>query len=109
MAMILPVYIVADESLSMKDDVDKLNKGLASLLDALNLQTMAAAKVRLSVIGFSDEPQCHLPMSDLRDVSQMPHLSAKTLTSYSRVFRFLRQSIPADVAALKHQEYQVHR
>jgi uncharacterized protein YegL len=106
---VLPVYFVADESWSMSDHVDKLTKGLVSLLDALNLQTMAAAKIRLSVIGFSAEPQCYLPMSDLRDVSQMPQLSAKTVTSYSHVFRFLRQSIPADVAALKSQGYLVYR
>jgi uncharacterized protein YegL len=107
--VVLPVYFVADESLSMKDHIDKFNIWMYSLLDALNLQPMAAAKVRLSVIGFSAEPQCYLSMSDLRDVSQMPHLSAKTVSCYSRVFCFLRQLIPADVAALAKQGYRVHR
>jgi uncharacterized protein YegL len=108
-AKVLPVYFVADESYSMKDDIDKLNIGLDSLLDALNLQPFTAAKSRVSVIGFSAEPQCYLPLSDLRGVAQMPRLSAKTVTSYSRVFRFLRQSIPADVAALTKEGYEVHR
>jgi uncharacterized protein YegL len=51
---ILLVYFVADESGSMGRNIDELNEGLASLHDSLQRESFAAAKIRLSVIGFSD-------------------------------------------------------
>jgi uncharacterized protein YegL len=106
---VLPIYFVADESGSMASDVGELNKGLSALLDAMNLETMTAAKVRLCVIGFSDTAICHLPMSDFREVPAMPHLSAGGQTSFGSAFRELRARIPADIDALKAQGYMVNR
>ena len=106
---VLPVYFVADESFSMADSIGQLNQGLTSLLDAINTETMAAAKVRMSVIGFADTAQCYLSLADLREVSEMPKMSARGGTSYRSAFDYLLGEIPNDARTLKSQGYQVHR
>lgn len=106
---LLPVYMVADESFSMNDYIGDLNEGLAKLHDALLGEPMAAAKVRITILGFSDDVQLRLAMADLRRETQLPQLVARNRTSYERVFADLRARIPADVASLKGQGYSVHR
>ncbi len=51
---LLPVYVLADESGSMRPHIDELNRGLASLHEALLGEPMAAAKVRFSILRFAD-------------------------------------------------------
>lgn len=106
---VLPVYFVADESGSMAPVVDELNRGLAHLRDALRTEPMVAAKVRFSMLGFSDDTVCYLELTDLRKVPEMPHLSIRASTSYKSAFEELRHRIPADVAQLKQDGYLVHR
>lgn len=106
---LLPVYMVADESYSMNDYISNLNDGLAQLHDALLGEPMAAAKVRFTILGFSDDVQLRLAMADLRRENQLPQLVARNRTAYGKVFEDLRARIPADVASLKGQGYTVHR
>lgn len=106
---ILLVYFVADESGSMGRHIGELNEGLASLHDALQRESFAAAKVRFSVIGFSDTAFTYLEPSDLRLLVGMPTLSAQGLTSYAAAFDQLGYRIGVDVPSLKAQGYTVHR
>lgn len=106
---ILPVYFVADESGSMGRNIDELNAGLASLHDALQRESFAAAKVRFSVIGFSDTAFTYLEPADLRVLHAMPTLTAQSLTSYASAFDQLTYRITVDVPAFKAQGYTVHR
>jgi uncharacterized protein YegL len=106
---VLPIYFVADESGSMAGDIDELNAGLVSLLDTLQGESMAAAKVRLCIIGFADDARCYLEPADLRNLEEMPKLSARGMTSYGAVFRELFSRIPRDVARLKSEGYIVNR
>ncbi len=108
-ANVLPIYFVADESGSMANLVGELNSGLASLLDAMQTETMAAAKIRFCVIGFSDDTIPHLPLSDFRQLERMPALRSRGGTSYAAAFQALRRQIPADVAKLKQEGYLVNR
>lgn len=108
-ATILPVYFVADESYSMVDDVADLNAGLSSLLDTLQGESMAAAKVRFCVLGFSDTAVCHLEPTDLRNLEAMPELRARGSTSFAAAFAELTNRIPRDIAALKSAGYLVNR
>ena len=57
---LLPVYILADQSYSLFDHAQDLNHGLVSLYDALRAEPMIAAKVRLSILGFSDDVEVRL-------------------------------------------------
>jgi uncharacterized protein YegL len=106
---LLPVYVVADESASMSDVIGDLNDGLGRLHEALLGEPMAAAKVRFSILGFSDDVQVRLQMADLRRENELPMLHARRSTSYGRVFQDLRTRIPADIQGLKDQGYTVHR
>lgn len=106
---ILLVYFVADESGSMGANVGELNEGLLSLLDALQREPFAAARVRFSVIGFSDSAFTHLEASDLRTTTWRPELSAQGLTSYAAAFDELRYRISVDIAHLKQQGFEVLR
>jgi uncharacterized protein YegL len=98
---ILLVYFVADESGSMGRNIAELNDGLASLHDALQRESFAAARVRLSVIGFSETAFTYL--------DGMPELVAQTLTSYAAAFDQLAYRIGVDIPGLKAQGYTVHR
>jgi uncharacterized protein YegL len=106
---LLPIYLVADESGSMTSVVHELNKGLEALLDELHLETMAAAKVRLCILGFSDSCRCLLELADLRNIEVMPDFRATGSTAYSSAFRELRDRIDRDVERLKAEGYLVNR
>ena len=69
---LLPVYVLADESYSLLDYAQELNDGLVSLYEALRAEPMIAAKVRLSILGFSDDVEVRLALADLRDVENLP-------------------------------------
>ncbi|MFD6276227.1 hypothetical protein ACFWFI_11755 [Streptomyces sp. NPDC060209] len=106
---LLPVYVLADESGSMHPYVGDLNAGLASLHRTLLGQPMAAAKVRFSVLGFSNTVTERLVLADLRAENELPRLSASGGTSYEAAFAALLRRIPQDVDTLKSQGYRVHR
>ena len=93
----------------MGRNIHELNEGLASLHDALQRESFAAAKVRLSVIGFSDTAFTYLEPADLRFLQGMPVLTAQSLTSYAAAFDQLAYRIRVDVPSLKAQGYTVHR
>ncbi|AGL18927.1 VWA domain-containing protein [Actinoplanes sp. N902-109] len=106
---LLPIYLVADESASMEDHLDQLNDGLARLHEALLGEPMAAAKVRFSLLGFSNDVQLRIELADVRQEATLPLLQSRGSTAYGKVFQDLRARIPADVAHLKSQGYAVHR
>lgn len=106
---ILPVYFVADESASMGHHIGELNQGLLSLQDALQRESFAAAKVRFSVIGFSDDAFTYLEPADLRTAPQLPQLTAQARTSYCAAFEELGYRISVDMPRLKGHGFSVHR
>ena len=78
-------------------------------IDALQRESFAAAKVRFSVIGFSDTAFTYLEPADLRLLQGMPVLTAQGLTSYASAFDQLAYRISVDIPSLKAQGYTVHR
>ncbi|MFV8315698.1 vWA domain-containing protein [Mycobacterium sp. 23] len=106
---ILLVYFVADESGSMARNIGELNDGLITLQDELQKQPFAAARVRFSVIGFSDTAFTHLEAADLRSTQWLPTLTAQGLTSYAAAFDQLGYRISVDIPHLKHQGFSVLR
>jgi uncharacterized protein YegL len=106
---LLPIYVLADESGSMSANIDDLNDGLRSLHQALLGEPMAAAKVRFSVLGFSDDVVERVRLVDLRSAGEFPRLITRGMTSYRAAFEDLITRIPADVGSLKAEGYQVHR
>ena len=103
---ILPIYFVADESGSMSRHIGELNHGLLSLQDALQRESFAAAKVRFSVIGFSDDAFTYLEPADLRTAPQLPELTAQGRTSYCAAFEELAYRISVDMPRLEGSRFQ---
>ncbi|MBM7775027.1 uncharacterized protein YegL [Actinokineospora baliensis] len=106
---VLPVYVVADESASMAPVVGELNAGLSELHRALLREPMAAAKVRFTILGFSDDVQTRLSLADLRTEAALPVLTTRSSTSYGVAFDALAARIPADVNTLKGSGFAVYR
>jgi uncharacterized protein YegL len=107
--VLLPAYVAADESGSMAPFRTQLADGLASLCDGLRAEPMIAAKLRLTVLGFSDDVQERLALCDLRTESRLPEVVIRGGTNYGAVFEELLRRIPEDVALLREQQYRVHR
>jgi uncharacterized protein YegL len=108
-AMLLPVYVLADESGSMAPYMNELNAGLSSLHATLYAEPMTCAKVRLTIMGFSDTVVLRMHLADLRLESGLPELQCRSWTSYSAAFSALEQQIRVDVDQLKAQQFGVHR
>lgn len=107
--VLLPAYVVADESASMSPYYQDLSAGLASLCNGLRAEPMIAAKVRLAILGFSDDVQLRQGLSDMRMVEVLPQLAIRGATNYGAAFADLLQRIPYDVQMLKNDGYKVHR
>lgn len=107
--MLLPVYVVADESASMAPCRTALAGGLRSLCDGLGAEPALAARLRLAVRGFSDDVQVRLPLRDARSLPGPPEVAIRGARSYTAAFTDLLTSIPADVQALKDSGHRVQR
>jgi uncharacterized protein YegL len=107
---VLPFYLVCDESGSMSGaPVDAINTSLPQLHAEIGSNPVVADKTRFCLIGFSDQAEVLLPLSDLSTVTSIPALNANGGTDYEAAFIKLRATIDADVAELKRQGHQVFR
>lgn len=107
--VLLPAYVLADESHSMSPYQGELYNGLVSLCEGLRAEPMVAAKLRLAVLGFSDDVQVRLAIADMRAETSLPHVIIRGLTNYQAVFDDLLARIPTDVQYLRGEGYKVHR
>ncbi|MFC9931906.1 hypothetical protein [Streptomyces sp. NPDC127190] len=107
--VLLPAYVVADESASMGPYLSDLQGGVTSLCEGLRAEPMIAAKLRLAVLGFSDDVQVRLAVADMRTETSVPKVAIRGMTSYRAVFDDMLQRIPADVQWLRGEGYKVHR
>jgi uncharacterized protein YegL len=108
---VLPMYFVGDESHSMAGEpIAAVNQGLIDLRDEVAKHPLIGKKVRFGIITFADTAQTRLELSELSEDLVLPTLSPRGRgTSYASALEALRQTIPADVALLKGNGYQVHR
>jgi uncharacterized protein YegL len=109
MTLLLPVYIVIDESDAMRACQAELGAGLLALCDALRAEPMTAAKLRVTVLGMSDVVRVRLPMSDMRAIGAIQGPVIGGRASYAATFADLLARLPADVAALKSAGHRVQR
>jgi uncharacterized protein YegL len=107
---LLPFYLVCDESGSMSGSpIDAINNSLPELHQEIGANPVVADKTRFCLIGFSDNADVLLPLSDLSTVTSMPKLSAGGGTNYQAAFDVLRKTIDSDVASLKQAGNTVYR
>lgn len=108
---VLPMYFVGDESHSMAGEpIAAVNQGLIDLRDEVAKHPLIGKKVRFGIITFAESAQTRLELSELSEDLVLPTLAPRGRgTSYASALEALRQTIPADVALLKGNGYQVHR
>lgn len=108
---VLPIYFVGDESHSMSGDpITAVNQGLVDLRDEVAKHPLIGKKVRFGIITFADSAETRLELSELTEDLLLPTLSTRGRgTSYASALEALRHTIPADIALLKVNGFQVHR
>lgn len=107
---VLPFYLVCDESASMAGmPIDAINNALLELHREIGSNPVVADKTRFCLIGFSDNADVLMPLSDLSTVTQLPKLAAGGGTNYEAVFETLRTTIENDVAALERADNIIYR
>jgi uncharacterized protein YegL len=111
-ADVIPVYFVPDESGSMADVTSDMDQGLTATIDALHKEPGAAAMVRFSVIGFSEDIYEHLRLANLAHLTrseQIPRFKAYYETWYVNIFKDLRSRIEEDFKRLRQDGFHVRR
>lgn len=107
---VLPFYLVCDESGSMAGEpIDSINKALPELHEEIGLNPVVSDKTQFSIIGFSDNAEVLLEMSDLSQVTNLPVLSTKGGTNFAAALRCVKEQIEIDVARLKTAGHKVYR
>ena len=107
---VLPFYIVCDESSSMDGaSIAAVNDGIVELFDEVTSDPFTDAKFRFGIIVFNDTASVLLPLTQLKDVMQVPVCVASGSTSYGSAFRLLKTQIESDIAALQLEGVSVPR
>lgn len=106
---ILPFYLVCDESWSMEDYMDTLNRALSDIHQEVGINPVVCDKTRFGIIGFSGTAEVLQPLANFEDLAALPVLSPKNGTSYASAFRLLKHEIENDLDQLKSQGARVFR
>ena len=107
---ILPFYLVCDESASMSGDPLKaINDALPELHHEIGTNPVVSDKTQFGIIGFSDDAEVLLELSDLSQVTGLPVLTSKNGTSFAAALRCVKDQIEIDVQRLKSEGHSVFR
>jgi uncharacterized protein YegL len=106
---ILPFYLVCDQSGSMDSSIEILNNALRQTHDSIASNPIVADRTRFSIIGFAEDAEVLLYLSDLSEITEMPILRARLTTDYGAVFRLLKATIESDVALLTADGHRPYR
>jgi uncharacterized protein YegL len=110
LVQVIPFYVVVDESASMAGaPLDAANEALKDLHEEIAQQPALADRARFSVVGFSNDAEEVLKLSDLSTISQIPALHPQGETNYSAAFDFLRPLIESDYQQLRQSGHTVYR
>lgn len=107
--LLVPVYLVIDESTPMDAYRSALVHGLTGLIDTLRTDPRFPAGIQLSILGFADDVHVRLPLADIRGITSAPDLIMRGAANYGAVFGDLLTRIPADVQRLKTAGNRVFR
>lgn len=97
----LPCYVVCDVSSSMTDYIGELRAGLREFRGSAHADPVAAAGIRVCVIGVADTPRVLQPLRPVTELAELDGRSPCAGTNFGPVFELLRAVIERDVSALK--------
>lgn len=96
----LPCYVVCDFSPSMTDYIAELRAGLREFRGALHADPVAAARIRVCVIGVAETPWVQQPLRPAAELGELTERIPCAGTNFGPVFELLRTTIERDVNAL---------
>jgi uncharacterized protein YegL len=99
-ADVLPCYVVCDFSSSMTDYIGELGAGLREFRAAAHADPVAAARIRVSVIGMARTPWVLQPLRPVVEIIDVAEQSPCAATFFGPVFDFLHARVEEDVNAL---------
>ena len=97
----LPCYVVCDFSSSMTDYIGDLRAGLREFRGALHADPVAAARIRVCVIGIAEPPRVLQPLRPAAELDDLTEQTPCAGTKFGPVFELLRETIDRDVNALR--------
>jgi uncharacterized protein YegL len=100
-ADVVPCYVVCDFSSSMTDYIGELRAGLREFRGAAHADPVAAARIRVGVIGLARTPWVLQPLRPPAELIDVTEQSPCAATLFGPVFDFLHTRIEQDVNALK--------
>jgi len=106
--IVMPFYIVLDQSGSMTGDFPALQRALEGVVHAITADFVAADYVMLSIIGFGSQARTLVPLSRAEDIT-VPTLQNLGGTTYSTAFQEFKRSFEQDRGRLKAEGSRVFR
>lgn len=106
--VIMPFYLIADVSGSMRPDADQLNAAVTEFIQSIVKDPVVDDLVMLSVITFNHTAQTVVPLSTPSDIT-LPILTPGGGTSYEAAFREFDRAFGQDRAMLRQQGNKVYR
>lgn len=107
--VVLPFYLVCDQSFTMLDHGADLDEGLRQLVYAITTDPVAVGRTRLAIIGFSAIAEVLLPLTALDVGLRRRRLRPSASARFGDAFRLLRSTIERDVQTLRNIWHQVAR
>jgi len=106
--VIMPFYLLADVSSSMRDDEDELNRAIGDLVQSIVKDPVVDDLVMLSVIAFNHVAKTVVELDSPSNIT-LPTLRAGGGTRYDSAFREYNRAFSADRANLRQQGIKVYR
>jgi uncharacterized protein YegL len=107
--LVLPFYVVCDESYSMSDHMNALNAHLRDLHRIVRMDPEVKDTVQFCLIGFAENARALVPLSPPGEFTEITRLSVRAATNFGRVFVMLRDTIELDIERLRAQLHRVHQ
>lgn len=108
-----PSYFVIDESFSMAGEkMVEVNDSVRSIHEDLRGDPVASAQLWLSFIGFSEDAQLHLELTDYGQYIQSDKKMFEAVgrqTNFGAAFTLLKERIDVDLQNLRSQGYKYSR
>jgi len=106
--LIMPFYLIADVSSSMRSEEAELNAAINELVGQIRSDPVVDDMVMLSVITFNHDARTVVPLDSPSGLT-VPHLSTSGGTEYGTAFAEYARAFEQDRARLRGQNMKVYR
>jgi uncharacterized protein YegL len=105
--LVLPFYVLCDESYSMSDHMNAVNAGLRELHRSVRTDPSVQDVIQICLIGFAENARVLAPLAPPGEFTEIERLSVRAATNFGHAFAVLRRTIELDIDRLRAQRRQV--